>query len=406
MKRYLLSIVLGAFAVAAIGAYYLFGASGGMPDYKLATIDGDPAEGERIVLDGNYVGGIGSKTLTITSKGTTYGLEKSFYERKFSPSRNLASQYEEMAALKKEHRHFMRNKSNVDGFYKDAEWLIYADILVYRSGDSGYETKLQLEILEESTGKITRYEKSIAKEGSWIVVEDVQRIGNELHVLGRQGQIFLDLVVDMTDGEIVRTDTVETEAKNGEDIEFILYVISNQIRSAPSEYAVLYTRKEKVLKRSDDGYSSKTLSANLAAYSYRTGKLTPLPEFVDNQNGILMPNNLILNGETLTYLINNGVSLSLYEYNLASGETKTLISDLSAEQLGGDVINHYVGLVQNKIYLLIQNHNGLHRNDSKAVVVDATNGNVLYKGEVVSKGPEETADERSKNLWIRNFHVQ
>ncbi|TVY01954.1 hypothetical protein [Cohnella terricola] len=407
MKRYLLSIVLGVFAVVAIAFYYMFGSSNGLPEYKLATIEGDPALGEKISLDGSYVGGIGSKSLTITAKGTKYGFEKSFYERNFNSSRYFTSRFEDMVALKKEHRNFMRAKGNVNSFYKDAEWLIYADIYVYRTEDSKNEWRLKLDLLEESTGKITHYEKVIENEnGVWISVEDVQRIDNELHILGRQNDNFLDLVVNITDGEIVRTVKLESETKNGKDIEFKLYVLSNQIRSAPSEYAVLYTRKEKVLKRSNGGYTSEALSAELAAYSYRTGKLIPIPEIVENQNGILAPTNFILNGETLTYLVNKGVSLSVYEYDLVSGETMTLIEDLSAEQLGGELIGDIAMLAQNKIHLLARNNNGFRDGESMAVVVDATNGNVLYKGKVISEGPEATANERKKNLWVRGLYVQ
>jgi len=419
MKRYLLSMALGVFAVGSIGAYYASGTEGDAPRYKLTTLQGDAGEAAKMRLSGSYIGGVGSKALELTVDGTKYQLTQSFYEKYLKDNRYLTSRYEEMKALKREHRDFMRARSNVDSFYKDSEWLIYADIFLYGPrGVYDWRTELKMDVLEEATGHVRKYriELGDSKPTHWVRVQDVQRIGDEVHILAEvrlqdapaAGNVagttadFHDYVVDLRSGELLRNNVLVSEKS-----EINLSTISNEVRSQPSEYVVLRSNKSRTV-RSEGGGEAVALDDHFWSYSYRTGKLTPLPE---PSPGLSAYSNIQseLSGELFTILYSDRGSLAIARYNVATGAQEQGELTLTAEQLGGQSI-HSVSLAQNRVYVLLttESSNKTRISDGRqlvAVVLDAGSGELLYKGEAAYDGPAEKADEFRKNLWLTNVNA-
>ncbi|WP_372632955.1 hypothetical protein [Cohnella sp.] len=435
MKRYLLSMALGVFAVGSIGAYYASGTEGDAPRYKLVTLEGDAGEAAKMRLSGSYIGGVGSKALELTVDGTNYQLTQSFYEKYLKDNRYLTSRYEDMKALKREHRDFMRARSNVDSFYKDSEWLIYADIFLYGPrGVYDWRTELKMDVLEEATGRVNeiRIELNVAKQVSWLRVEDVQRIGDEVHVLsqvryrtgptadGPSAVEFRDYIVDLHTGELLREAALVSEelavsdsagpggalAAQSVTSEISLSAISSEVRSQPSEYVVLATSKSEQ-SVNEDGKEMKQ-TRRFAVFSYRTGKLTPLPE---PSPGLSAYSNIQseLSGELFTILYSDRGSLAIARYNVATGAQEQGELTLTAEQFGGQSI-HSVSLAQNRVYVLLTtvSSNKTRISDGRqlaAVVLDAGSGELLYKGEAAYDGPAEKADEFRKNLWLTNVNA-
>jgi len=441
MNRYVLSIALGAFAIGAIGTYYSFFSLGDTPQYKLITAEGDSQEGNRIRIDGAYVGGVGSKALSVSAAGTDY-YYKSFAEKYLQDNRYLMTEYADVRDFKREHRNFMRAKTNVSNFYKDEQWLIYAEIALKHPNDDLENTELKMDLLEEATGKTKQYRIKLDESGplDWASVEDVQRIGEEVHVLlqfrsdsGSSSvkssgivEEFHDLVVDLNTGERLRdltlssdrlgegpseeSDTTVAEGIGTSNVAkavmrgLRLSTISSEVRSRPSEYVVLRVSKE---SRSGEGEKERvTQSDQFTAYSYRTGELVPLPELSKSNDSQYVE--FRLSGERLSVLHGNGNHLSLSHYRLSTGQEEGKL-DLKSDQLGGGSIRQ-VRLANDRLYTLVQNKNEKNvrkvgSTDISAVIVDAANGNVLYKGEASYTGPSEKADEFRKNLWLTNLYV-
>ena len=433
MKRYFLSMALGVFAVGAIGAYYASGTEGEVPPYKLVTLEGDAAEASAMQLSGSYIGGVGSKPLELTVEGTKYRMTHSFYEKYLQDNRYLTTHYEDMKALKREHRDFMRARSNVNSFYKDAEWLIYADSVIY--GPGNWRAELKVDVLEESTGHVSKHriELDEAKRTDWIRVEDVQKIGDEIHILaqvryraalpagGSDGTTmeFRDYVVDLRSGELLREDALISEklavsegmqrTANAQPVtdEVSLTAITSEVRSQPSEYVVLMTARSHNTVVDEEGKRKTEFVRKQAAYSYRTGQLTPLPESTRDLEANAVVQSEIA-GDRLTVLYSDNQSLTIARYNVATGLQERDELTITSEQLGERSIRS-ASLAQNRVYALLspEDENKVGFADSRklaAVVLDADGGKVLYKGEAAYAGPAEKAEEFRKNLLLTNVN--
>jgi len=436
MKRYILSIALGVFAVGAIGTYYASGTEGDVPQYKLVTLEGDALEAAKLRLDGHYIGGVGSKALELTVEGTKYQLTKSFYDKFFKYSRYLTTHFEDLKALKREHRDFMRGRSSVNSFYRDSEWVIYADAVLY-DPRSEYEwrTELRMDVLEEATGKVAKHriELDESNRTEWISVDDVQRIGDEVHILAqvryRTGPSadgtdnptmdFRDYVVDLSSGKLLReavtvSEKLESSTGNQGTVnaqkvsrEINLSAISSEVSSHPSEYVVLQTSRRETVDGEGDKETT-TFIRNSAVYSYRTGKLTSLPEPATDYSAFSSEQNR-LNGEQFTVMYSSNHSLAIVRYNVATGTLEPGELMLTAKQAGGQSFKSVI-LAQDRVYALLStkdlNKAGLA--DSRqltAIVLDAGSGKTLYRGEAAYAGPAEKAEEFRKNLWLNNVYA-
>jgi len=411
MKRYGLSFILAIIAIVPIAWHYTFVAGAGLPEYKLIALEGDGEAGKEIELIGAYIGGVGSRALSVNSGGSEYGVERSFYENYVKDKRYLTTWHEDMRQLKKEHRNFMRDKSNVDGFYKDGEWLIYANVVLNRIDDFRTETILKLELLEESTGKISRFSTKLQDDTDnyWIGVDDVQRVGDEIHIVTRQnahgqerntGDTIQIYAVDMKSGDVIRGNALDHGIEAASDETLTISVISNEIRSQPCEYAVLYVRKDKVTEQTNETHRSETISVHLMAYSYRTGKLTPIPG-LENSKSSGNPEQYRLNGSILIRYADDGNSIAISRYDVIAGRQEPHVITVSAKQLGGESIGT-VTVRQDRAYALVASKD----QGPIAAVFEVTSGKVLYRGQASYAGPASKADEYMKNLKLLNINVK
>ncbi|MFC4307212.1 hypothetical protein [Cohnella boryungensis] len=434
MKRYILSIGLLAFAVGSVGSYYAIGSSGDTPEYRLVATEGDAAEGERFTISGHYLGGVGSKSLEVSAEGTEYRLGMSFYDVYVRDTRYSFSEYEDLRDLKREKRNFMRARSNVNGFYKDAEWLIYAEGILYGLEGPARLAELKIDLMEEATGRVTNYR--ITTDNStrfqWLAVEDVQRIGDEVHVLARVrlsgspediAEEFRDYVVDLRSGQLVREAVVVSEKlgggigaplTNGNTSatqavmnEISLSAVSNEVRSQPSEYVVLRSSTSRTI-HDEGGKKETTTEWRITAYNYRTGELTPLSESIPaSASG--SGTEYRLSGIRYSVMYYDIDKLWLKHYNVTTGQEEAGNLELTSAQLGGKAIDQ-VRLAQNRLYVLLQTGDKDARRmaDSRsiaAVVIDADSGKVLYRGEAVYTGAAGKAEEFRKNLWLTNIQA-
>ncbi|WP_239616638.1 hypothetical protein [Cohnella mopanensis] len=405
MKRYWLSALLGVFVVAAIGTYYVYGTMERLPDYKLNTIEGNPQEMDKVEINGWYGGVLHSDFLHMNTVGTTYKKDYSLYETNVKNARSWLYGQEEFQDLKNKHRNFMRGKISMDGFYKDEDWLIYADTRLDYSPDNIQEAVLKMDFLNEKTRKVTHYRTSIMQSSdyNYISIGDVQRIGDQVHILvssqSNNNYEFHVYTVDLTNGTIIRNDTlyqVEAEEKD----HFNLSVISNEIRSEPGEYAVLRIRKEKWNQEGSGSYRVELKSENLISYSYLTGKLTDLPLERDQGDIKRDSASYILNGSTLSSFRTDTTAILVSRFDVANNQKLSGVSEVSTGQF--DVDEMVMGSVRrDKVYVLLRKANNQY-----VAVVDATSGKVLYKGQAVSDGPASKVEDHMKNLHLMYINLK
>jgi hypothetical protein len=409
MKRYLLTIVLSLFIVAGIGTYYAYCAADRMPEFRLSTVQGDAKEGESITLSGSYGGRMQSQFLNVTAEGSDYTNRRPWY-RSFLDSRSYFYENKEIAGLIKEHRQFMRGKSDPSRLYKDQQWLIYAE--AFFRGTSRSDIALRIDVLDLASGKTSRLETVVpGKETySYVVVSDVQRVGSEIHILAFQrtqpagaaketmggfSVEYYDYIVHAISGQLLKKVKLSYGTSGKKDVQFSTNVIASEPLTSPGDYALLQVSEEKTVKNEDGSYSAATVAKQLFSYAYKTEALTALPEIMsleDKGFDLLYD----LNGKWL-YLLKmkrNSKEFWLSSYNLDTGQGDTKAVTVTAQQLGADTIRN--GFINNgRVYI----HLGKN-NVPMAAVLDAASRDLLYKGEVRFEGPASEAATELKHLSL------
>ena len=396
MRRYWISIVLSAFIVVGLGTYYVYGAVVDFPEYKILKVSGDVNEGSKISVQGNFSDGGGNQFLIATAEGSDYPSRRSIISQIFSGSRSWMNDQVDIRQMLNDHRSFMRGKGNFTSFYKDEEWIIYADAVLNNSFGVKPEIVLSIDTLNQTSGVVKHYETIVEDpmDYSQIFVEDVQLIGEQIHMFINQrskGDLngsaveYHDYVVDMNNGTLINNARLTFGDNTKDNVELFDRSIMNTIYSASSDHAILIVYDEQ--KRVNDYMG--IIDEHLYSYAYKTGVLTDLSDTM-LKAGIDDIGEIRLDGHILTILNYEEDFIKLSRYNIDTEKVTNEDISLSAQQLGAEKI--IMGTTKNnKLYILF------YKNDiPKVAVLDTTNGAILYTGEVVYEG------EASESKWTMN----
>ncbi|AJY75460.1 hypothetical protein [Paenibacillus beijingensis] len=413
MKRYALSILLGLLIVAGVGSYYVYNAADRLPQYRLMTLEGNADEAAKIELSGHYGGRMRSESLTVGIDGSDYSSRESVFSKSFFGARRWFTERYGMKQLIAEHRQFMRGKGWPFGFYKDKEWLIYVQPAILNRDKPAQRAVLNVSLLHLDSGKSQNFETIVGGGPSFISGSyDVQRLGNELHIVAAQSYWpeqsadhtadslkieYYDYVVNMTSGQLIREVKLDPGFVNTKEIEYRIDVATGSNNVEPSAYCLLVVNENKVWTN-EHGKNSERIAAHLYSYSYKTGQLTALPETLSE--GKLGPRfNYSLTGNQLYSHDSSPGIIRLKTYNLETGVTGKEMT-ITAKQLGADKIDNAV-LEDDRLYIL------MHRSRTAlAAVVNAMDGTVLYKGEAVYNGPKKEAAANLAHLNLLNIGLK
>ncbi|WP_268625336.1 hypothetical protein [Paenibacillus alvei] len=402
MKRYLLSIILGLCTLGILCTYYTYGAADHLPTYKLVTEQGDPKEGAGIELSAIY-GGIRLESLSISMEGSKYRSRETFRDELLSV-RPLRNNSEGMGQLFRDYRQFMRGKRDPNGFYKDNEWLIYANRNIGSGQSPKKEFQLHVDLLNRKTNEEKQYVIEIPTDSTfdYIYIDDVQRINSQLHVLiqhGKRDESFLqsfDYVLDMKSGALIEGKQV-THWKNSanNDIEIEVGSLSNGI--APNEYMVFQVQENKVKSNGDYMNSYELIAIHRYVYSYRTGKLNALldPKQLNAKQKLNPNTHYYLESNSLVYAKFDENAIQLSRYNLDTGLEERDYVQITASELGVDKIQSFV-LSHNRVNILSKKGS-----TPLVVILDTSDGKTRYVGQVVYEGPES---ERDKEMGVLQLH--
>lgn len=418
MKRYLFSIILGLCTLGILCTYYTYGAADHLPAYKLVTVQGDPKEGAGIELYGNYRG-IGSESLSINMEGSKYRSRETFHDRLLF-LRSWRKYSEGMEQLFRDYRQFMRGKLDPDGFYKDNEWLIYAQKKVSSVESSKKQFQLHVDLLNMKTNEEKQYVTEIPTDSTidYIYVDDVQRINDQLHVLIKQGkrgeslrQNF-DYVLDMKSGALIEGKQV-THWKYSADKKINIEVSSLSNDIAPNEYMVFKVQENKVTQIQEDKVTSKKnqsyftyvpISVHLYVYSYRTGKLSALPDPKQpdpKQKVNTSPSPpYYLENDSLIYAYYDKNAIQLSRYNLDTGLEERDYVKIEASELGVDQIDWFV-LTRNRVNIFSKKGS-----THLVIIFDTSDGKTRYVGQVTYEGPESERDKEMGFLRLYNLNIR
>ncbi|WP_141505244.1 hypothetical protein [Paenibacillus luteus] len=392
MRHYWFSVGLVLLTVSGIGTYYFVGNQNHLPEFQIETVQGDAKEGAAVVLSGSYYGDMRSESLEVSIKGSKYYNEKVNFRTDILHANSWFYEDLEMQQLLQDHKTFMRGKDNVNGFYRDHEMVIYADLSTSTRYTNAPKGKLQLSYLYEETGKVVRF-KSIGMGHSEDIyaIEDVQRVENEMHILFRkesnQKTYEMVYVFDMKTGKQLRQVDVSSQANEVRGSEVQLTNFQNDSRSSASN-TVFFVGS---IGNGEDG------KAFYYSYSYLTGVLSELEEPL--WEGRFLVDSL--QNELLYYAEIDPNVVTLSVYNTKTKERKRSYAAVTAEQLDVDEIKAAI-IKSGRVYLYLLDHAG----NSGAAVLDLEDGKLLFKGFAAPvNGNKLTEEEQQENLHLLNMNI-
>lgn len=417
IKRYAVTLALVLLVAASLGTYYAYGANRHLPEYRLQTLEGDPAEAAALSVDGSYVGGKGAYSFRVTTEGS-YGNGSLWHRLLSSGSTWMRSNYSDIDALFREHKQFMRGKANSDGFYRDDAWLFYVDLKVEQPGR---HLVWKFDELRLEDGKRIRHEVEETEplgKSNYANVMDVQRIGGEVHVLTYLAWLdapaeYRDEVFDIATGKAVRSvklDRAATAAPSGGE-SFAVVADATPATAQPQALLVVEKHSPRTAEPGQNGAVADAvpndqlphIDRSLYVYSYETGELRELPvPFKQDDSNPLPGPGFLLEGQTLVSWLQTDDAVTVTHYDLADGRAAPAVK-IRADQIGKGKI--YSALYENdRVYLLVRT-DGM--TDLPIVAVaDAADGRILYKGQPVCVDPNGRPADQVGDVWLGNLSLR
>jgi len=410
MKSYAITIALVLLIAASLGTYYAFGADLHIPEYRLQTIEGDPAEAAELTLLGSYAGGKGSYALQVSTAGSDRS-EPSFWSQWLESDGPFSSQtYSDIRSLYQEYSGFMRGKSDTYGFYRDQDMLIYA-----QAKDSQQDGTIRwtIDVLDLASGKQTHYADEQIQHANDAYVLDVQKIGTEIHVLTSVGtsnpsKMMIDKVFDSLSGKPVRSVQLPLGESAGPDRELRIKIIAEEKPTAANPRVLFNVSDQSKIASSTTAKANDqtfvTFSEHLYVYHYTSGDVKEVPLADSADDNKVTSTIYTLNRDELSTLQATDEALTIDRYDLSTEQAHPQLT-IKADQLGTGRISQ-VQAVNGRIYLLLQTGAMLSSGSMPiAAVADATDGRILYQGKPILVDSNGRPDDQLDDVWLLNLSV-
>lgn len=405
MKRYWISAVAVILAFSGIAVYYSIGTRNHLPDYKLETVQGNPEYGQAVGLTGSYYGDMRSEPLAVNMRGSEYGGKNLTFRHSFSKS--WLYDQSGIKALVDGHRSFMRGKKDFNGFYRDAERVIYAE--AERVGDRSEEARIRisLDVLNEKSGKHSLIENTYPLQIAfdYLYIVDVQTVEDQVFILIQQlyfgtlpggKELF---VIDINNGKLLRNELIDTPESEGKEGQIEISIIKPRIFSDSSRHIIL---NERTANAAADEYGNSLdevpASMKLYSYDYVTGKVVHLPDHYSAAEGSLKRVHSLQND--IFYLAEfNPTSMRLSRYDLSSQKDEFAYTTIKAAAMGGDDIKS-VQIAKDRVYVLLTK-----AERAIAAVLDLQDGKLLYSGKPAVVGDSSRTEEKLNALHLLNLEI-
>jgi len=194
MKKYWKLITIVGITVLCLGIFYVnaFTVSKQYPNFKVNAVSGDNKIIEDIILNGEiHLDGYwySIESFQLTDDGTSYLMDEPYFTR----LNHLYPPYQ-IERLQKEHRNFMRGKTEEPSLYfENDEVLAYANTIT-ESGWNYYNNLFDIDVINKQTKErsSTVIEIPNRNDFDYLEVEAVRVIGEEVYILTESNQYNAD----------------------------------------------------------------------------------------------------------------------------------------------------------------------------------------------------------------------
>lgn len=412
MKRYLATAAFAAFIVCSIGVYYVQASLERLPQFRLAMVNGEEAEGKPLMLRTQFLNGAYSEFIEITSSGSRYESERSWIEgmrAKYNWYRHIPS----IDRLIDQFPSFMRGNPTAD--FQDDEGVVRVGLTAhFQVGSPVLNYGLDMDILDKKTKRSRTLKVDLPKEEAFNgrSILDVQRAGSVLKVAvqldkidggnrGRPGVRVYE--IDGESGKILGSALVEYGMTADEDREIRIDALSGYDWTQPSGYLVLdismNSKEAEATRHTSEGvvataYRLTQEQRQLTIYEYATGdvKSVPLPATPANDSE---RTDLFHIGDYVVQTSVDELGVKMASYRLADAKLMVETSwTKEALQADSGIFARIAG--PDRLSMMFQSGGS-----PNVVLVDPANGEITYRGAVTLDGVQE--DERA--ALLRNVNL-
>lgn len=418
MKRYWLSITLVVFIVLCVGTFYIQATASHLPEFVLIKQQGAEEEVEGVLVRGLYGQGHMKPTVTVSSAGSEYANERSFFER-------LDPYYwagEEIRQLVKEHRHFMRGKRADGSFYQDDNYLVYVNI--EQDGESARRVEnfnFNVSVMDKKQNNTLSYEVRVPDGNlyGFINVQDVQVFGDEIIIVtegytktGGRSE-FHRYSLGLKDDKVLTDQVIDFSNldSTNKDVNYNVQRAYESNLTQPSKFNVFYIELTKAAAENDNTgdaeakrtqeFAQEIVSAHMMVYDLQTGQSEKinspeLSDFLGSQSGA---DSMNFNTEgDILYMTNRGPQgIRVIEYNIP--DAKGTLHEIQADAvISSEIKDHRLNM--------------LTRDDKSSsgqpslVIVDLDSGEWVYQGSIGLRGTDQYQKDEMQKLNINQLVVK
>jgi hypothetical protein len=418
MKNYWKVAVLVPFIVLCIGSYYIDAASSGYPEFYLNLKAGDEKEAEGFSLHAIYTDPslpyYSDQLLTIRPKGSVYQSEESFW------TSLTVNRYRnpELVKLQKEHRQFMRGKSDSGTYYEDDKVLGYAEI-EYKHDPLNDQTHFSfiVSVDGKEQNRSSAFEVAVPLENDYrtVSIVDMQIVGRTMNLITMNYKLgeskdrndaytMVHLYKLDLDKKNIASDQIllTGDSENLEDPTQIVTLPETAPSIIPNRYSVFLIKHLKKGNPKDANGMYLTDKQELVYYDLQSNKLVPIQ--VEAINDLMNKSNLLYityaqDKLMLTYLEDSN-AVRVIRYSIAENKVMSNLTIDTNHSLEAGERLYYEGNINNRLYMM----GNLSPDSKKApiiIVADLETGKILYDGYISQKDNKPLSKLTIANILIK-----
>ncbi|TFJ91834.1 hypothetical protein [Lentibacillus salicampi] len=395
MQRYWRLMAVAAVVVLTIGTFYIQSAiaANGLPEITVEKVSGDADEMKPVKLVGNYTFGNGmGESVQVDAEGSTYGSEKSFFER----IRNDLF-HKKVDQLQAKYKGFMRGKGGKASSYLETEdTLAYADV-INQATPGGGKIEFDIAVLDKANDETTSFTVPVPNRAMYVQVQvqDVQMTEDALNVItsnylengGTETHHYrFDIAKqDITDENMILSDKVQEDKRTHSSI------VSGSDQAAAYDEIIFKKTVDPIIERTDQGRdtASATGEQEYIVYNPETEETRTL-EFP----GSLADQNILDRSDTMLYFKDQQ---QIVQYDM---ETEQMINEMDiptsfkkSEKWGG-----VTRIKNDTAYMLTRNQEEPRR----LAVLDLPSGDILFEGKIKLDDPVD----KNASLSLNELQVE
>ncbi|MFD2210554.1 hypothetical protein ACFSMW_12655 [Virgibacillus halophilus] len=402
MKKYAASFIIFVLAIGTLITFFIYEhhAVSAFPSFYIQQTAGDKREIKQFILDGNYYDGQINENLQITTNGTSYYRDRSFFEKLSAVSDPG------MKRLQNEYHSFMRGKAeNMNQYYENQDKLIYANIDAYdmRLPEQRMQSKLEIAIWDKQKKQKSSFKATIPHIDRyiWMDIQSLKFNNGKLYVATNNerysdsGQNSMEahlFQVDLKSGKLGDDKTLLKEnaddqvyskdnGKNGET-----YTSINFVPQENAQENNMIVLQKTISEIGNEAKQDKVLKNELISYEIGSAmrkKLSLPAELPKSAEPVSQ------NGTSVYFKVQSANKLTVYSYDVHT-EKVTAVHQFPLQAANREAL---IEVKNNRIYIISPAMRAKRK--ATVFVADAKTAKTLYKGVIKVKGDQNLIGEQS-----------